>query len=443
MRIAIIGSGISGLVAARRLSQDHEVHVLEANCYVGGHTHTVDVEAAGERQAVDTGVIVFNDRTYPNFVRLLSELGVGSQATTMSFSVRCERTGLEYRGADPGGLFAQRSNLLNLRFYRLLADWLRFNRRGAEFLRGNERLTVGQFLARERFSREFVEQYFLPMGSAVWSCPRDRFQEFPIRFILEFFRNHGLLSLRGRPQWRVVAGGSRSYIPPLIRPFRSRIRLATPVLRVERDDERARLHLPGGEIQDFDHVVFACHSDQALRILGDAATPLEREVLSAFPYEPNEVVLHTDTSLLPRTRRAWAAWNYLVPREDPGKSTVTYNMNLLQRLAARATFCVTLNGSDRIDPSRVLQRFNYHHPVFTMRRAEAQRRHRDLLTAHRTSFCGAYWGNGFHEDGVNSALAVCQAISGKEQTWNPASMRVGSGIAATDELLTTSATGCT
>lgn len=441
MRIGIIGSGISGLVAARALSASHEVCVLEAADYIGGHTNTIDVEIAGERHAIDTGFIVFNDRTYPNFVRLLGELGVASQLTTMSFSVRCERTGLEYRGADPSGLFAQRQNLLSWRFYRLLADWLRFNRRGEAFLRGAEHLTVGEFLRIERFSREFIEQYFLPMGSAVWSCPRDKFREFPVRFILEFYRNHGLLSVAGRPQWKVIAGGSRSYVSPLIRPFRRQIRLSTPVLGIERDADRVRLLLPGGS-QEFDHVVFACHSDQALRILGDAATPLERATLSAFPYEPNDVVLHTDTSLLPRTQRAWAAWNYFVPREDPGQATVTYNMNVLQSLSARETFCVTLNGSQRIDPARVLRRFVYHHPLFTREREAAQARHGDLLTANRTSFCGAYWGNGFHEDGVNSALAVSRAILGKENAWNPASTKAGSSTAAWDQSLTVSANGC-
>lgn len=441
MRIAIIGSGISGLVAARCLSSSHEVILFEAADYVGGHTSTIDVETDGERHAVDTGFIVFNDRTYPNFVRLMKELGVASQATTMSFSVRCERTGLEYRGADPSGLFAQRRNLVNWRFYRLLADWLRFNRRGAAFLRGDEQLTVGQFLDRERFSRPFIEHYFLPMGSAVWSCPRETFQQFPIRFILEFYRNHGLLSVRGRPQWKVIAGGSRSYVAPLIRPFRQRIRLSTPVLGIERGEHSVRLRLPAGEIQSFDHVVFACHSDQALRILGDTATPLERETLTAFPYEPNNVVLHTDTALLPRTRRAWAAWNYFVPRDDPGKATVTYNMNLLQGLAARETYCVTLNGSKRIDPAKVIRRFVYHHPIFTLARSAAQARHRDLLAANRTSFCGAYWGNGFHEDGVNSALAVAQALAGKEHVWNPVSTKAGSSIDAEDTCLIASASG--
>lgn len=441
MRIAIIGSGISGLVAARRLSASHEICVFEAADYIGGHTKTIDVELGNERHAVDTGFIVFNDRTYPNFVRLMNELGVASQAASMSFSVRCERTGLEYRGAHPSGLFAQRRNLVNWRFYRLMADWLRFNRRAAAFLQGDKQFTVRDFLDRERFSREFIEQYFLPMGSAVWSCPRDTFQEFPIRFILEFYRNHGLLSIRGRPQWNVIAGGSRSYVAPLIRPFCQRIRLSTPVLGIERGEHSVHLRLPAGEIQPFDHVVFACHSDQALRILGDAATPLERETLSAFPYEPNNVVLHTDTALLPKTRSAWAAWNYLVPREDLGKATVTYNMNLLQGLTARKTYCVTLNGSERIDPEKILRCFVYHHPTFTLARSAAQARHRDLLVANRTSFCGAYWGNGFHEDGVNSALAVAQALAGKEHLWNPASTKAGSSIDAAEACLIGSASG--
>jgi len=411
MRIAIIGSGISGLVAARHLCFEHQITVFEANDHIGGHTNTVDVELDGERHAIDTGFIVFNDWTYPHFTALLAELGVSSQPTTMSFSVRNDRTGLEYSGHSLNTLFAQRGNLLRPGFYRMLADILRFNRQARRLVgEVDDQMTVGQFLKRYRFTGMFAQQYLLPMGAAIWSCPIGRFSEFPIRFLVEFFHNHGLLNLVQRPTWRVVRGGSRTYVDALIRGFRDRIRLRTPVLGVRRLRDRVLLRLPGACPQAFDHVVFACHSDQALRLLGDDATRTEREVLSAFPYQRNVAVLHTDTSLLPRTRRAWAAWNYRLGGHDNDSATVTYNMNILQGLRARQTFCVTLNDESRIAPERVLRRFVYHHPVFTTARSAAQARHAELLDNHHSSFCGAYWRHGFHEDGVVSGLAVVRAL---------------------------------
>ncbi len=420
MDIAIIGGGISGLTAAYYLRPCHSVTLIEANDYVGGHTNTVDVELDGQEYAIDTGFIVFNDRTYPNYCRLLGALRVASQPTSMSFSVRCDRLGLEYRGADLNGLFAQRRNLVNPNFYRLIGDIFRFNRRATElFDELDESLTVSDFFRRERFSEAFLQYYFLPMGSAIWSCPRGQFEQFPIRFIIEFYRHHGLLSVRNRPQWRVIRGGSRNYVKAMIRGFSDNILTGCRVTSVVRDPEGVDVYTDNWR-RRFDHVVFACHSDQALAILGRDATSLERELLSAIPYERNVAVLHTDESLLPRCRRAWASWNYHLPfaggEHGTEKTTVTYNLNILQGLTSPHVFCVTLNGEPHIKPERIIQRMVYHHPVFTVGRAAVQRRHPELIDQFHTSFCGAYWGNGFHEDGVKSALAVCEVLNHSPQS---------------------------
>lgn len=433
MNIAIIGAGVSGLVAAYRLCRQHRITVFESHGKPGGHANTVDVDDESRRLAIDTGFIVYNDWTYPNFVQLLEELGIASQPTEMSFSVRDDRTGLEYNGHSLPTLFAQRSNLLRPRFYRMLKDILRFNREAPRRLADvADDMTVEEFLEQGGYSRQFVEHYLLPMGAAIWSCPTGIFARFPIRFIIEFYSNHGLLNLMHRPTWRVIQGGSRTYVEALTARFRDRIRLHTPVRSVRRTEDRVDVQPSGSDVESFDHVVFACHSDQALRILGADATPVERELLGAFPYSRNNAVLHTDTSLLPRTRRAWASWNYRVTGDETTPASVTYNMNILQGLRSSRTFCVTLNGESRIDPDCVLRRFEYHHPVFTTQRAAAQARHADLLLANRSSFCGAYWGNGFHEDGVNSALAVCHALGAipfppwrRHQDAGSASMQAG------------------
>ncbi len=416
MRIAIIGGGISGLVAGYHLHTKHDITLFEANSQIGGHTNTVDVVGqnlvgAEAQFAVDTGFIVFNDRTYPNFIRLMAELGVASQATRMSFSVSCERTGLEYRGGDLNGLFAQRSNLFNPRFHRLLLDFGRFSRLASGLLEtDDEKETVAEFLQRQRFSRSFIEQYFLPMGAAIWSAPFALFQQFPIRFIAEFYHNHGLLGIRNLPQWRVICGGSRSYLAPLTARWRDSIRLNSSIRSVVRQNERVWLTPAHQSPQEFDHVILACHSDQALRMLGAQALPHEREILSAFPYQSNTATLHTQHSALPKNRLAWACWNYLNPVVRTESATVTYNMNLLQSLASSTVFCVTLNDTGRIRDENVLRTFEYSHPIFDVRRQTMQRRHQELINQHQVSFCGAYWGNGFHEDGVRSALAVTSAL---------------------------------
>ncbi len=455
-KIAVIGAGISGLTAAHYLSARNAVTLFEANNYIGGHTNTVDVELGDERHRIDTGFIVFNNRTYPNFVALLDELGVASRPTSMGFSLRCDRTGLEYNGSSLNGLFTQRRNLIRISFYRMLRDIVRFNRESLRLVlqgqwRGcDEKTTVAEFLEYGRYSREFVEHYLLPLGSAIWSCPVGTFAKFPIQFIVEFYRNHGMLALCDRPEWRVIQGGSGTYVAALIRRFSGRVFTSSPIHKVRRYLDRVEVTPRGGRPQSFDHVVIACHADQALKLL-DNPSRCEKELLASFPYQKSHAVLHTDDSILPLNRRAWASWNYRLPGRghlDPrwaygppqgsgddacgtgGKgeagATVTYCMNILQHLRSRYVFNVTLNSDDRIDPAKVLRRFDYEHPVFTARRASAQARHGELLDANRTSFCGAYWGNGFHEDGVVSALAVCQKLEGKiiaSATWNAAKLQ--------------------
>ncbi len=409
MKIAIVGSGVSGLVCGYLLHPHHDVTLFEGAQRIGGHIHTVPIEIEGRSHAIDTGFIVFNDRNYPNFVRLLDELEVPSHPTSMSFSVRCERCGLEYCGSSLGGLFAQKRNLVSASFRRMLKDIWRFNREAPAVLDViPDDLTVGRFLHDRRYSRDFADHYLLPMGAAIWSCPMTRFAEFPIRFIIEFYQHHGLLQLRDRPVWRVVSKGSQTYVDALIAGFRNRIRTGCSVVDVSRSDSDVTVRTSAGT-ESFDEVVFACHADQSLALLA-APTASECSVLSAFPYGENHAVLHTDTRLLPRRRRAWASWNYHVRRDAQVRPSVTYHMNTLQRIDSPQSLCVTLNESDSIDAQLILREFRYRHPVFTTRRTAAQQRHSDLIRHNRTSFAGAYWGNGFHEDGVVSALRVCRAF---------------------------------
>ena len=408
MKIAIIGAGISGLVTAYLLANEHEITVFEANDYIGGHTHTVDAEAGDRTFAVDTGFIVFNERTYPNFVRLLKRLGVAWQPSNMSFGVCCEKTGLEYSPSTLNSFFAQRRNLLRPSFYRLIADVFRFRRESQAVLAGDDwTKTLDAFLAARAYSRRFVEQFLVPMGAAIWSAAPERFGQMPIRFFAQFFHNHGFLNVHDQPQWLTVRGGSRSYIAPLTALYQDRIRLNCPVAGVRRRTDCVEVTPSSGAPERFDQVVIAAHSDQALRLLADPSSA-EREILGAIPYQENDTVLHTDVSLLPHCRRAWASWNYLIPREAQRRVAVTYNMNLLQGLDAPVTFCVSLNASEAIDPATVRLRTTYHHPVYTTAGVAAQKRRDEISGVNRTHFCGAYWSYGFHEDGVKSALAVCE-----------------------------------
>ena len=411
MRIAIVGSGISGLVCAWLLNRQHEITVFEASDWIGGHTHTVDIELQGRQYAVDTGFIVFNDWTYPNFIRLLDQLGVDSQPTEMSFSVHDPKSGLEYNGNNLNSLFAQRSNLLSPGFLGMLRDILRFNREATNELQQGHiaaDTTLGEYLAARRYGQRFIDHYIIPMGSAIWSMSLAQMLSFPLEFFVRFFRNHGLLSVNDRPQWRVVRGGSRSYIKPLTASFAERIRLQCPVSSIRRDAEGVTLVSAAGE-ERFDQVVLACHSDQALALL-EQPTDTERSILGAIGYADNEVVLHTDTRLLPSRKLAWASWNYRLGNDPARPAAVTYNMNILQGLAAPQTLCVSLNQTEAIDPKTILGRFNYAHPQFSLAGMAAQARWRELLGTNHTWYCGAWWANGFHEDGVVSALRVASAF---------------------------------
>ena len=410
MRIAIIGTGISGMTTGFLLSDDHEVTVYEAGGMVGGHTATVDVHSDGGSWAVDTGFIVFNHRTYPHFSRLMDHLGVASQPSTMSFSLQDPGSGLVFSPSNLNSLFIQRKNLIRPSFYRMLIDAMRFRREARKLLdSGDEGTTLEAYLGANRYSREFTDHFLIPMGAAIWSAGPDAFRKFPARFFVDFFEHHGFLNIVDQPRWRVIQGGSRNYIGPLTRPFADRIRLNCPVTGVTRSSTTVTVETADGSVDAYDHVVIAAHADQALAMLTDPSED-EWRILGAIDYQENQVVLHTDTSLLPPQRAAWASWNYLTPERASDRVVLTYNMNMLQGLDAPHTFCVSLNAGDRIDPARVIRPFVYHHPVYTPESLAARRRHAAISGINRTSFCGAYWGYGFHEDGVNSALTVCRAF---------------------------------
>jgi len=410
LKLAIIGGGVSGLVLARLAHGSHELSVFEADARIGGHVHTWDLEAGGRSYAVDSGFIVYNERNYPRFTRLLARLGVSTQPSDMSFSVSCARSGLEYNGSGLRQLFAQPRNALRPRFLRMLGEIARFNREAPAAVRnGAARVTLGEYLGSGRYSAAFREHYALPMAASIWSLPPARALELPAAFLVGFLENHGMLSLGERPTWRVIRGGSRRYVDALVAPFRARVRRSTRVRRIERRDGSV---LVDGE--RFDRAVLACHSDQALSMLV-APTPAEHEVLGALPYQPNEAVVHTDVALLPRARRAWGAWNYRVGRDPEQPACITYDMNRLQSLAAPETFCVTLNAQHSIDETRVLGRARYAHPVMTLAGERARLRRAEISGASGIHYCGAYWGNGFHEDGVASAQAVARELGLPEE----------------------------
>ena len=409
MKIAVVGAGVSGLVAAHLLAPEHEVTVFEAGDYAGGHTNTVRVDTAHETHWVDTGFIVFNDRNYPRFERLLDRLGVRAQPSDMSFAVTDTRGDFEYASTSPNGLFAKRAHLATPWFHRMLADLVRFQREARKLLSSHDHdLSLGDFLDERRYSREFINRLIVPQAAAVWSADPRQMWSFPARFLIEFFDNHGMLGLRDRPTWRTVQGGSHRYVEQLIAPWRHRLRLSTPVQSISRHADHVEITAKA-DPERFDHVIVATHSDQALKLLADP-TQREHELLGAIPYQPNEAVLHTDRTLLPRRRRAWASWNYHLLEEPTGKPTVTYHMNRLQSLRASEEFCVTLNHSEAIDPDKVIRTIPYAHPVYTAQGQAAQQRHHEISGQNRTHYCGAYWGWGFHEDGVKSGERVAEAL---------------------------------
>lgn len=408
MKIAVIGSGISGMTAAYLLSEDHEVVVFEANDYIGGHTNTADVTLNGRQYPVDTGFIVFNAKTYTNFIKLMKRLGVGWQDSVMSFSVQCEKTGLEFSPSTLNSLFIQRRNLFRPSFYRMLWDVTRF-KRDAEVLlmTGDYQLTLSEYLAQKGYSKGFVQHFIIPMGEAIWSADPVTFNRFPVRYFAEFFKNHGFLNVNDQPQWLTISGGSRQYVKPLTQPYRNQIRIRCPVAAVRRRAEGVEV-LPANEpAERFDNVVIATHSDQALALLEDP-TDAERKILGAIPYQENIAVLHSDETLLPSKRAAWASWNYHIPKKDLGRVAVTYDMNILQSIGAPRELCVSLNLAKAIDPGKIYKQMTYHHPVYNPESLAARYSHADISGVNRTHFCGAYWGYGFHEDGVKSALEVCR-----------------------------------
>ncbi|ASP38669.1 FAD-dependent oxidoreductase [Bacterioplanes sanyensis] len=415
-RIAIIGSGISGLTCAYLLHEQYDVTVYEANDYLGGHTQTTDVAVGNRSYPVNTGFIVFNDWTYPNFIQLMDRLGVASENSDMSFSVKCEQTDMEYNGHDLNSLFAKRSHLISPRFWFMIRDILRFNRETRAELDADDidqQETLGSYLQRKGYGDYFRRYYIIPMGAAVWSASEDMMMQFPVYFFIRFFNNHGMLSVDDRPQWRVISGGSRTYVEKIQQQVGSeRFLLNEPVQRIERHSDHVVIHSPRGS-ERFDQVILSCHSDQALSML-DTPTLEEQKILSAIPYKMNDVVLHTDAGILPRRKAAWAAWNYHIdPQTHSGRDAVavTYYMNRLQNYEdAAQTFCVTLNKTADINPDKIIRRFQYAHPVFTLEGMAAQQRHEEISGINRTHYCGAYWFNGFHEDGVRSALRVTERL---------------------------------
>jgi predicted NAD/FAD-binding protein len=408
MKIAVVGAGVSGLVAAYRLGAEHEVTLFERDGRLGGHANTVDVEEDGRRIPVDTGFLVFNTGTYPEFVALLAELGVSSAPSNMSFSVRSDRRDFEYAGTSLGTLYAQRRHLASPRFHRMVWDVLRFYREAPHLLEAGQEVPLGAWLEERRFSEQFVEDHLMPMLRAVWSARRSTAEVFPAQFLVRFFQNHGFLSVR-QPPWLTIPGGSRTYVEAIERRLRAGVRRSAAVRRIWREATGVRLLSDGSEAERFDHVVLACHADQALGLLADPSE-LERELLGKFPYQKNEAVLHTDERLMPRLRRTWSSWNVHLDDDGAEGACLTYWLNSLQPLAARRNYLVTLNRSAAVDPSRVLARFDYAHPVFTLEGVAAQARHEELIEHRHTSYAGAYWRNGFHEDGVVSALRVCRHL---------------------------------
>jgi uncharacterized protein len=408
MKIAIIGAGIAGNTIAWHLHKQHDITVFESETHVGGHTHTHNIQAFGREYQIDTGFIVYNDWTYPNFIKMLETLGVETQVSHMSFSVKDEASGLEYNGTSLNSLFAQRSNLFKPKFLWMIKDILRFNQQAPLLLdEAKQDMSFGDYLKNNHYSASFIRNYIIPMGSAIWSADPDQMFQFPAKFFIRFFHNHGMLSVSHRPQWRVIKGGSQAYVTQLTAGFKQHIQTNTPIEHVTRNQHGALVKPKGAEAQQFDWVFFACHSDQALKMLTDA-TQNEQAILGALPYQKNQIVLHTDTKLMPKRKLAWAAWNYHLTAQPLGLAAVTYNMNILQSLDSPEPFLVTLNHTANIDPAKIIKTLNYSHPVFTAEGVAAQAKHSLISGVNHTSYAGAYWRNGFHEDGVASALAALQ-----------------------------------
>ncbi|MEP6485099.1 MAG: FAD-dependent oxidoreductase [Rudaea sp.] len=409
MHIAVVGSGIAGLASAWLLARDHEVTLYERNDYLGGHTHTHDVEIGGKIFAVDSGFIVFNTAHYPLLNAMFDELGVESQPTTMSFALRNERTGLEYNATSLNGLFCQRRNIVSPRFLGMVRDILRFYREAPALLDSPDAgPSLGDYLAEHRYGDAFRDDHLFPMASALWSSPAHAIAKFPAKYLVRFMANHRMMQADGRPQWRVVKGGSRQYVRALRKRWKVRERIGSEVAKITRTDDGVQIE-SDSRSERYDHVVLASHSDESLRLLSDA-TMAERDILGAIAYQPNDVVLHTDANVLPRRRKTWAAWNALVPADASSECTVSYCMNLLQSLDASEPIVVSLNCTARIDPKKIIARMRYHHPLYSQESVAAQLRKKEIQGVNRTWFAGAYWGWGFHEDGMRSAVDVAREL---------------------------------
>ena len=409
MKIAIIGSGISGLTTAYLLSRNHDIIMFEKNDYIGGHTHTHEIDHEGKSLSVDSGFIVYNERTYPNFIKLLDQLGVERQLTRMGFSVKSERDDLEYAGHSLNGLFAQRSNIFRPSFIRMLGSMNRFNQESRKDLPSiDSQTTLGDYLLKNNYSTEFIQHFIIPIGAAIWSTVPTDMMNIPAIFFIRFFENHGLLQIINRPNWWVIKGGSKRYVDKIIAEFKDKIRLSTPVKNVKRDKDLVTISfgIDGENEEDFDAVVFATHSDQSLALL-EQPTKDEVEILGSIIYQNNDAVLHFDDTILPKRKTAWSSWNYLLDQDQSKPVALTYNMNILQGIVSTKTFCVTLNTQELIDPKKVIKYLNYEHPLFTLSSLRAQEQKSKISGKNNTYYCGAYWHNGFHEDGVVSALDVC------------------------------------
>jgi len=409
MKIAIIGSGISGLTTGYLLSKNHDITMFEKNDYIGGHTHTHEIDHEGKNLSVDSGFIVYNERTYPNFIKLLDQLGVKRQLTRMGFSVKSESDDLEYAGHSLNGLFAQRSNFFRPSFIRMLRSMKRFNQEARRDLSSiDPETTLGDYLMSNNYPTEFIQHYIIPIGAAIWSTVPSDMMNIPAVFFIRFFENHGLLQITNRPNWWVIKGGSKKYVDKIISKFKNDIRLSMPVKNVKRNKDLVTINFgsDGEHEEKFDAVVFATHSNQALTLLHQP-TKDEEEILGSILYQSNDAILHFDDAILPKRKTAWSSWNYLLDQDQSKPVALTYNMNILQGIVSSKTFCVTLNTQDLIKPEKVIKYLNYEHPLFTLSSIKAQEQKSKISGKNNTYYCGAYWHNGFHEDGVVSALDVC------------------------------------
>jgi predicted NAD/FAD-binding protein len=401
MKIAIVGSGISGNSLAYTLSKEHDITLFEKNNRLGGHSHTHEIISQGKKINVDTGFIVFNKKTYPLFTKLLDELNVHYEKSDMSFSVFSKDRNFEYNGTTLNTLFSQRKNIFNYKFIKMIYEIIKFNKVALTLLSAKTEISLETFLRQNNFSDYFRKNYILPMGSAIWSSNINSMLKFPAVFFVKFFNNHGMLNINDRPQWLTVTNGSKEYVEKLTASIKKNIRLNCPVKAVKRNKDSVEVKSSDGT-EIFDYIFFACHSDEALKLIIDPSTQ-EKEVLSSIPYSKNEVTLHTDESIMPNNKLTWAAWNYNIDSTNDMPIALTYNMNILQNLKTQQTILVTLNDNGNINPEKVLKKINYDHPLFSLKSVEAQKNYGIISGVNRTGYAGAYWGNGFHEDGISSA----------------------------------------